>query len=179
MIAVLYCTSNSIYKRIAVCDAYDEKRDARTFVGSCPVIAHPPCRLFSKLRKFSTAPVDEKKLAHHALVAVRMNGGVLEHPAFSKLWQEAELPIPGQGADKYGGWSMSIDQSWFGHECPKNTWLYIVGVDRNNIPDIHLPCAGPTKTMGMGSRRELSKTARNKTPARFAHWLVQLALRVI
>ena len=50
MIAVLCARHDSPYKAIPTCDVYDEARDARTFPGGVPVIAHPPCRGFGNFR---------------------------------------------------------------------------------------------------------------------------------
>jgi len=38
----LYVEPNSVYKRLGL-DCWDEKRDARTYRGPGPIIAHPPC----------------------------------------------------------------------------------------------------------------------------------------
>ena len=43
-VAVLFARADSIYKTLPGCDVYDIKRDARTWPGGCPVVAHPPCR---------------------------------------------------------------------------------------------------------------------------------------
>lgn len=97
MTAVLFVERNSIYKTFPGLDCYDEDRDARTFPGGMPVIAHPPCRLWGRLRSFSTAPESEKDLARFAVAMVRQWGGVLEHPAHSTLWKDRGLPLPGDG----------------------------------------------------------------------------------
>jgi hypothetical protein len=55
MIACLYCRLDSIYKKISGCDVWDEARDARLFRGSDVVIAHPPCRMWGRLRVFASA----------------------------------------------------------------------------------------------------------------------------
>ena len=133
--AVLYARKNSIYKQYENLDVYDIDRDAYNFNASCPVIAHPPCRLWGKLRTFSKAPLIEKYTALHAVTVIQQNGGVLEHPAFSTLWQAANLPQPG-ATDKYDGFTLPILQSWFGHKAPKSTWLYIVGIKPTQLEPI-------------------------------------------
>jgi len=51
---------------------------------------------------------DEKQLAYFALAQVRLNGGILEHPAGSRLWKEAPLPL-GDNVDEFGGFTIEID----------------------------------------------------------------------
>ena len=123
---VLFTQSNSNYALLGH-NCFDEKRNALTFQGSEPVIAHPPCRLFSRLRRFSTAPGCERLLFSFALAVVRQNGGVLEHPAQSNAWQIFNLPLPGRGVDNFGGYSVQVSMHQFGAAFKKNTWLYIVG----------------------------------------------------
>jgi len=44
-VAVLFARADSIYKSLPDCDVYDIERDARTYDGPWPVVAHPPCRV--------------------------------------------------------------------------------------------------------------------------------------
>jgi hypothetical protein len=172
-VAVLFARKNSVYKKLPDLDVYDIVRDARTYAHAAPVIAHPPCRGWGRLRTFAKPRNDELDLAYYAVDQVRRCGGVLEHPAYSALWKAAELPNPGEGYDKFGGWSFAIDQSWFGHRAPKPTWLYIVGLKSSDLPIVpfHLGTAtGRIETMGQAEREH--------TPLHLAHWLVQLALNV-
>ena len=43
MIAALYVQSNGVYADLAGVDPWYEARDARTYAGPWPVVAHPPC----------------------------------------------------------------------------------------------------------------------------------------
>ena len=43
-VVVLFVRADSIYKTLPGVECYDEARDARTWPGGCPVVAHPPCR---------------------------------------------------------------------------------------------------------------------------------------
>ena len=52
-VAVLFVRSDSVYKQMADVDCYDIDRDARTWPGGCPVVAHPPCRAWGLLRQFA------------------------------------------------------------------------------------------------------------------------------
>lgn len=169
-VAVLFSRKHSVYKTLPDLDVFDIDRDARNYVASLPVIAHPPCRAWGRLRSFAKPRDGERDLAIFAVDQVRRCGGVLEHPASSTLWNVAGLPRPGYGFDSFGGFTFSVDQSWFGHRAPKPTWLYIVGVDPSRLPSVpfHLGVAsGRIENMGV--------TERESTPILFAKWLVELA----
>ena len=97
VIAVLFARDDSRYKDFNMYDVYDINRDARTFCKKMPVIAHPPCRAWGMLSHMANPREGEKQLAYLALAQVRLNGGILEHPAGSRLWKEAPLPLAGGG----------------------------------------------------------------------------------
>lgn len=169
--AALFTRADSHYLALGL-DCYDERRDARTFAGSSPVVAHPPCRGWGRLSHFAKPRDGELDLGRFAVLTVRRNGGVLEHPAHSRLWFDCALPNPGRGRDVHGGWTLPVDQSWFGHRAPKATWLYIVGCQPFEVPPIpfHLGVA-PGRVENMG------RAERERTPPVFAAWLVLLASR--
>lgn len=191
-VAVLFARADSIYKAIDGCDVYDIDRDARTWPGGAPVVAHPPCRGWGKLSYFAKPAPGELELGHLAVDQVRRFGGVLEHPKDSKLWTAAGLPRPGV-IDDHGGWTLPISQHWWGHKAEKLTWLYIVGCDQRAIPDIPLHLGEATHVIaqsrmrrkdgkrlrkGMaGWRPEVTKAEREHTPPLLALWLVELARR--
>ena len=75
MVAVLFVDKKSIYKTLPGVDAYDVDRDAHTFPGGMPVVAHPPCRTWGKLAHMSTASDDDHQLAVWAVEQVRIWGG--------------------------------------------------------------------------------------------------------
>lgn len=122
-VAALYVESRGHYQALA--DCYDAQRDARTYAGDLPVVAHPPCGPWGRLSQFSTK--DDPQLARIAVRQVREFGGVLEHPAHSRLWDEFQLPPPDSlFADEFGGRTYVINQGDYGHRAPKETWLYAV-----------------------------------------------------
>ena len=191
MIAVLFARQDSVYKSMLGCDVYDIERDARTWPGGCPVIAHPPCRAWGKLRKLANPSPDEKHLAIFALEQVRRFGGVLEHPATSTLWPVAGLPRPGV-FDSFGGWTLPVFQNSFGHRAEKSTFLYIVGCPPVAIPSLPFFLGDSTHICGASGRRrdgsrlhkgdpgwrpEISKAEREQTPEMLADWLFKLASR--
>lgn len=106
-------------------DLYDADRDARTFDLAAPVIAHPPCRAWGRLRQFAKPRDDERDLAVWAMWVVRHCGGVLEHPITSRLWAVFGLR-PGE-RDAFGGILVPVDQAAYGHRAQKMTGLYVVG----------------------------------------------------
>jgi len=54
-VAVLFARADSHYKALPGVDVWDEARDARKWPGGAPLVAHPPCRLWAKLRQFAKA----------------------------------------------------------------------------------------------------------------------------
>lgn len=162
-------------------DAWDEQRDARRWMGGAPVVAHPPCRGWGRLRQFSHATEDERRLAIEAIDHVREHGGVLEHPAESSLWPALGLPRPGKGPDHFGGWTLRVDQFIFGHRAEKATWLYIVGCGPDDLPHIPIRSGRPTHcvrpTKSYPRMPSITKREREQTPPAFAAWLVTLARR--
>ena len=166
-VAVLFARVDSIYKTFPDCDVYDINRNALTWPGGYPVVAHPPCRTCGKLRQFSKAPASEHELAVWATEQVKCWGGVLEHPEGSKLWSYLGLPPP-----------LIVDQFHWGHKARKRTWLYIVGVDPGTL-DVPFRSGEPTHTIGsslrISGKPDLPKRERDVTPIAFAQWLVELA----
>lgn len=179
-VAVLFARADSIYKSLPDCDVYDIDRDALTWTGGVPVVAHPPCRAWGNFSMFSRPRDGEKELAIWAIDKVRRYGGVLEHPAGSKLWPTLGLPAPGK-RDAFGGWTLPIHQHWWGHRAQKKTKLYIVGCDPADIPDMPMRLDYPTHVIGdvgrsgKGKRPEISKDEREHTPPDLAKWLAELA----
>lgn len=167
--SALYVRADSVYASLGI-QCWDAKRDARTWPGGTPCIAHPPCRGFGRLRWRAQVRPDEIELARIAVSQVRRNGGVLEHPEASALWADCRLPRPGQGRDEFGGWTLGVWQQWWGHRSRKATWLYIVGASAADVPAIPFQLDRP----GVGVE-SLGRAARERTPEAFARWLIELA----
>lgn len=183
MISVLFARSDSIYKTLPGCDVWDIERDARTWPGGNPVVTHPPCRAWASLRHCAKPAPGEKELAFFAIKKVRKFGGVLEHPMRSTLWPIAKLPSPGS-IDEYGGWTLPVDQMWWGHRARKATKLYICGITPSDLPEFPIKLGAATHTVGLWSGRDkatcrpsIAKKEFESTPIEFAEWLCELARR--
>jgi hypothetical protein len=172
-VAVLFARTDSVCKTLH-CDVYDAARDVRKWPGGCPIVAHPPCRAWGQLRHFAQPLPGEKELALWAVTQVRRWGGLLEHPARSTLWPTAGLPEPG-ARDAWGGWTLFVDQFWWGHRARKRTRWYVVGC----APGI----LGSSGRRRDGTRRvgriEIPKAEREHTLREFARWLIDLAGRCV
>jgi hypothetical protein len=190
-VAVLFVRSDSFYKSMQSVDCWDIGRDARQWPGGSPLVAHPPCRAWGKLRNMAKPRDDEKALAIFAVEQVRKWGGVVEHPAASTLWRACSLPEPGF-TDEFGGWTLPILQSSWGHRADKATRLYIVGARPLFIPSMpyvmgRAQCIVGTSGRrkdgsrphkgGQGYRPEVTKKEREETPPALCDWLVELARR--
>lgn len=137
MIAALYVEPDGCYANLDGVDAWCEARDARTYQGTAPVVAHPPCQRWGRFWHGSPRKPHQFKLGDDggcfkaALASVQKNGGVLEHPADSKAWEHFGIPKPkrGQGWLQISDteWTCYVEQGHYGHMARKGTWLYYVG----------------------------------------------------
>lgn len=185
MVAALFVRKDSAYKAIAGVDAWDVMRNARYWEGGCPVVAHPPCAQWGKLRHFARKDDVEKYMARVAVLSARLYGGVVEHPAGSTLWRDQAMPLPGEPTDGYG-WTLEIDQWHWDHVAHKPTWLYIVGCTRSQLPPMphregasdRVISTGHGLREGMpGWRSRVTQKEREYTPPALAEWLVEVARR--
>ena len=190
-VAVLFAREDSTYKTLPQCDVWDAERDARKWPGGVPVVAHPPCRAWGRLRHFAKPRHDEKDLARFAVAQVRKFGGVLEHPESSRLWPDQGLPAAGE-RDQWGGWTLPVHQYWWGHRAQKKTLLYVVGCDPADVPRMPLVLGVSDCVIRLDKRRAdgthirkgdadwrepLGPAEREHTPPELARWLVELAGR--
>lgn len=123
---------------------------------------------------------------------MRAFGGVLEHPAGSRLWPACDMPTPWSARDAFGGYTIELTQVSWGHVARKRTWLYIVGVPLDVvragyreggtpthwISGKHFTDARGTTPMPPGIKA-CSAELRRRTPIAFAEWLVSLARAVV
>ena len=170
-------------------DCWDETREARDYRGAAPVVAHPPCQLWTNLAHVNfkryggdhNRPGNDGRKFAFALAAVRRCGGVLEHPAFSNAWEAHGLTRP---PTRGVGWFFSglsdreyvceVWQSAYGHKARKRTWLFYAGsppadLDWSRNPGTH-QCGWFDRIKPTLGKREASST-----PIAFAEALVSLA----
>lgn len=175
-VAILCAASGGVYCGMEGVDVYTPERDARTFPGGVPIVAHPPCRGWSAFLRNQAKPVEgELELGLWCAAQLREWGGVLEHPAHSRLWDAAGIPKPG---DRSAGpvWSMEVWQNWWGYPVRKTTWLAFAGIGRDDLPDVPFSLRN---TRGDAERfQRLCQRKRSATSPKFAEWLVEVARRV-
>ena len=99
-IAALFVDPTGVYAEQAKVTTWDLIRDARTYAGPWPVVAHPPCERWGRFWHGSTADPHQYKLGDDggcfaaAWAAVKRWGGVLEHPEHSHAWRIFGLKVP-------------------------------------------------------------------------------------
>lgn len=181
MASALFVATDSIYKKMGI-DSWDKGRDATGWPGGGAVICHPPCRGWGRLRAFAKVDRGEMALGIYSVILTRSYGGIVEHPRVSGLWKCMSLPV-GREVDKWGGYTLCVDQSWWGHRAKKNTLLYIVGCPQNLLPPVPIRFDAIEATVGLWSGRQkgfcrkgISKRETSATPPLFAEWLCQVAL---
>jgi hypothetical protein len=157
MVAALYVEPKGCYVGVPGVDPWDEARDARTYAGPHPVVAHPPCQRWGRFWHGSTRKPHQYKLGDDggcfeaALEAVWRWGGVIEHPEGSHAWNMFCTPGPprrggwiyaGNGYGSPEAWTCCVYQGHYGHFAGKATWLYVAGVKKHDLPELHF---GPTE----------------------------------
>lgn len=198
MIAALYVQKGGCYYGLPDVDPWDEARDARTYAGPHPVVAHPPCQRWG--RYWGGAPKtwprlilgDDGGCFAAALASVRKWGGVLEHPEGSHAWRRFELNLPPHdghwiAADWDGGWTCCVEQGWYGHRARKQTWLYVNGVtppplkwgrapgDFVRLDEGFHSTEERKRATKTGACQRLSKNQRAATPLEFRDLLLSIA----
>jgi len=144
MVAALFVERDGAYYGLPNVDPWDRDRDARTYAGPYPVVAHPPCERWDYFW-FGGTHVGSKRYElgddngcfAAALASVRRWGGILEHPANSRAWKHFGLVEPQEDGgwtradwlDGFDGWTCCVDQGAYGHKARKTTWLYVHGVE--------------------------------------------------
>lgn len=202
-VAALYVAADGVYAGRADVEVWDVARDARTYPGDLPVVAHPPCTRWTRMHGFIEHVYpgrftlgDDAGCFAAALASVRRWGGVIEHPEGSQAWKHFGLLHPPRGggwirADAlagFDGWTCCVDQGAFGHRARKRTWLYAVGVDVPSLPwgsangdfpwvsclEYNTP-EGRRRAVRTGICQRLSHRQRAATPPEFAELLLSIA----
>jgi hypothetical protein len=202
VIAALFVETGGCYFGLDGVDPWDEPRDARTYAGPHPVIAHPPCQRWGRYWHGAPNKPCQFRLGEDggcfeaALDSVRRWGGVLEHPKDSHAWGQFSIhrpPNAGQWiwADAYGGYTCCVEQGHYGHFSRKPTWLYAMHITRPELiwgpSEQRLP-AYAVERYGYAKARRIGVMAavggkdktkiRNATPIPFRDLLISIARSV-
>ena len=190
-VSALFVQTAGHYFGLSFVDPWDEHRDARTYGGPAPVVAHPPCNLWVNLAKVNyirwggehNRPGNDQGCFAAALASVKRWGGVLEHPAESKAWEAHGLPEPlmvGWQRCLDGGWVCEVWQSAYGHRARKRTWLFYFGTN----PPSPMRWERPEGTHQIGyhdqrgkerNKPTVGKKEASRTPLEFRDALLRLA----
>jgi hypothetical protein len=137
IVAALFVEKNGCYWGLENVDPWGIDRDARRYAGPHRVLAHPPCERWGRYwgggpsARVKRILGDDGGCFLSALTAVRLWGGVLEHPEASHAWRHFGIKTPPKSggwikADIEGGWTCCVEQGHYGHRARKATWLYAV-----------------------------------------------------
>lgn len=205
-VAALFVETDGAYFGLTDVDPWDEARDARKYAGPWPVVAHPPCQRWGRFWHGSTRKPHQFKMGDDggcfaaAFQAVNRWGGVIEHPADSHAWDAFAIPRPERSGGWRGAcmgygsppaWTCCVYQGQYGHLAGKPTWLYVVGLHLDQLPELRwgkveqrlhptaLAKHGYEKARRIGMMAMVggkNKTRiRNATPPEFRDVLLQIA----
>ena len=198
VIAALFVSERGPYVGLPGVECWTVTKDARTYAGPWPVVAHPPCERWGRYwhggpsARVRRAKGDDAGCFASALASVRTWGGVLEHPAASSAWEfHGLIPPPRAGgwvvADWFGGWTCCVDQGHYGHRAQKATWLYACGLpelprlrwgkssSRARLDDGYHSAEERRRKVRTGMCQRLSKRERTETPVAFRDLLLSMA----
>ena len=186
-VAVLYAQHGSIYLALRAEGAdlpivgylgSPDLPDSRAYMGPYPVVAHPPCAPWGRLRGMSNGADRDCGIA--ALNAVTAFGGCVEQPAWSTLFRAAGVAhVPGM-VDRWGGRIVPIpDARRLGGLTPKPTWVYMVGVPQEvRYAAWRMYSQAVYHDPGAWCKvQNMSKRQREATPGPMARYLVYCAAR--
>ena len=154
MIAILCASEKSNYFKLEGLDIYTASRSAYSFNSDYPVIAHPPCAQWSRLRKFATQNEHQKQLGIFCVQKIFANGGILEQPCGSTLFAAAGVRP-----------NLSIHQTWFGLPVRKRTYLWFYKIKPLAVP---LCFDAPVRKFN-----NLTTQQRSETTLQLCNWLTE------
>jgi len=201
VIAALYVATGGCYFGLPDVDPWGEERDARLYAGPWPIVAHPPCERWGRYWHGGPSVAVRKKKGDDsgcflaALTALRLWGGVLEHPEASAAWLEHGLMAPPRfggwvNADFHGMWTCCVEQGNYGHRARKATWLLVNKADpprlnwkpcegeKARLADGYHSAAERARGKKSGVIERLSKRERLSTPLQFRDILLDIARSV-
>jgi len=192
-VAALFVDPKGFYAGLPDVEVWDEERDARTYGGPWPVVAHPPCNRWAmpmakvNQTRYGHRIGDDGGCFHGALSSVLRWGGVLEHPAATWAWKSFGLLRPMRGKWRQAAtldvldavvsyWVTEVSQSAFGNRARKRTWLLFSG----GIPPVDIDWSDPPGTHSLSFfERSRKPRLRGKdasaTPPAFRNVLLAIA----
>lgn len=126
-------------------------------------MAHPPCAQWGRMKGLARRNELEAWLGPFCFEQVRLNGGVLEHPAYSSLWGYVGVK------------PFVVSARWFGFAAEKLTGVWIAG---GELPRCPMSMDAPTKIVAHGRRLGvpyMERDERQATPVVMAKWLLEAA----
>jgi hypothetical protein len=182
-VAALYVEADGCYFGLEDVDPWDIHRDARTYPGPYPVVAHPPCDRWHQLsavnhKRWGFTINEDGGCFAAALAAVRKWGGVLEHPAESRAFRLHGIPEPSRGYWQQnidGDWTTEVDQASYGHRARKRTWLLYHG--HTLPPALNWRVTKGSHQIGLFDRKlpVMKKQEALETPLAFRDLLLSIA----
>lgn len=172
-VAALFVMTDGVYFGLPGVDPWDIRRDARSYSGPHPIVAHPPCQRWGRYWHGGPSALIRRTLGDDggafasALASVRAYGGVLEHPEASHAFAHYGLHKPSWRA----GWEDAGDgvgsvccvaQAHYGHRARKLTWLYAVGA---MLPALCWSIPAPTSRLDYGFHSAEERAARKHAVA--------------
>lgn len=158
-ISVLCVRPGSHYYSFPLLDLWDSYRDVYNFSGNLPIIAHPPCQQWSKLKSFAKNHDQSKNIGPLCIDIVHKNTGIIEQPHGSELFRYCGIP-----AKKL----LSVNLHWWGYPAQKKTLLYFYGIE---------PLAMPLNFNAIESKvTDLNKVLRLSTPPEMCKYLIDSIL---
>jgi hypothetical protein len=112
-VAALYVAACGPYPRMRHVDSWPVM--AQHYNGPYPIVAHPPCGPWGKLRW--NCKYQDESLGRIAINQVHLFGGIVEQPLGSILFRDYGRP---------GAVIEKVYQSRWGHRADKATLLYVV-----------------------------------------------------
>lgn len=197
-VAALYVRTNGVYFGLDGVDPWDERRDARLYAGPHPIVAHPPCARWGRYwfggptARVRRVKGDDGGCFASAIAAVRIWGGVIEHPEASSAWPTFGLNKPPRSggwitAGDGRGWTCCVEQGHYGHRARKATWLYACRV--KHLPSLRWGKSDASVKIDLGCHtkeerrrkirtgicQRMSHREREDTPPEFRDLLLSIA----
>ena len=192
MIAALYVQAEGAYSGLPGVELWDEARDARTYAGPWPVVAHPPCQTWCKMAPVNQArygiPIGSDDGCFAAALASVCGVGAAcwSIRPTSAHGVPTDLPWPpeagGWQRDSDGGWCCYVEQAHYGHRARKASWLYAIDTE---LPELRWGAAGhsgawissdrPRAVLNARGIAQLSKREASATPPAFRDLLLSIA----